>query len=129
MHATTAALNEAKAASAPAASDSSAVELERTISNLREELGSQKESAELTKESLVQQIDFLAKNRDRELEDAAEARVQEIKGIKRAHEEANETAKEQLEALRRQLDEERELKNKGACPRLPLRPARLCPAV
>lgn len=109
----TADLNVARSTAAPMADDSAMDQLHRTIANLREELGSHQESADLTKASLVRQIEILSENRDKELEAASVARVEEVEAIKRTAEDMKAANRAEVEALRQRLDEERAVKNDG----------------
>jgi hypothetical protein len=120
INAVTADLNVARSAPASTSADSAAEQLPRTIANLREELESHQESANLTKASLVQQIEMLSENRNKESEEASVARVREVEAVKRAADEAMAASLAEVEALRQQLEDERELKNKGPFPRNPL---------
>jgi hypothetical protein len=111
----TAKLNEVLAAPAPAPDDDSTTEqYQRQIAHLEEELALTKESAELTKTTLVEQIEYLSEHREQDLEEAARARVEEVDRLEAELSAAVSDAREEIEGLKAQMEEERELKNKGS---------------
>lgn len=111
----TAKLNEALATPAPAPVDNSTTEqYQRQIAHLEEELALTKESAELTKTTLVEQIEYLSEHREQDLEEAARARVEEVDRLEAELSAAVSDAREEIEGLKAQMEEERELKNKGS---------------